>query len=82
MTQNSEWNELASVGDVDLAKIVIVCAGCRRVKDELGNWKSLNMTETKHTAVSVSHGLCLDCVVKLYPAFAADFEGHDREATK
>lgn len=42
-----------------------VCASCKRVREEDGQWTVPSSIELP--GVHVSHGICPDCTKKLYP---------------
>jgi hypothetical protein len=70
MEQNYEWNTAASAEAVSPGQIIVICAGCSRVKDERGDWKNMDLPEAGRTALLLSHGLCLECAERLYPGFS------------
>ncbi len=45
-----------------------ICANCKAIRQDDGSWKSIEayMTE-KSDKVEFSHGLCEECITKLYP---------------
>jgi CheY-like chemotaxis protein len=51
-----------------------VCASCRRIRDEDGSWSPLEDYMTKRMETQVTHGLCPECIRKLYPAYADTLE--------
>jgi phosphoserine phosphatase RsbU/P len=52
-----------------LRGILPVCANCKRVR-EGDDWTSFEQYIRKHTEAELSHGMCPDCVRKLYPQIA------------
>jgi len=44
-----------------------ICASCRKVRNEAGEWQSLERYVAEHSPTTFSHGLCNDCISKLYP---------------
>jgi response regulator RpfG family c-di-GMP phosphodiesterase len=52
-----------------LSGLLPVCASCKQVRDDQGYWSQLETYLKKHTEISFSHGLCLDCAHKLYPEY-------------
>jgi YesN/AraC family two-component response regulator len=44
-----------------LEGILPLCASCKSIPDEDGNWISLDTYVTKHTRAAFSHGLCPSC---------------------
>lgn len=58
-----------------LRSMLPMCAGCRSIRDENDQWSSVEAYLTRHAGVRISHGLCPDCVKRLYPEFAEPLEG-------
>lgn len=56
-----------------LAKLLPICAGCKKVRDDKGYWKQIEEYFNEHTGLKFSHGLCRDCIKKLYPGY---FDSH------
>lgn len=52
-----------------LRELLPMCASCRRIRDEEQQWSSLETFLTRHAGVQISHGLCPDCLVQLYPEY-------------
>ena len=53
-----------------LSGLLPICAGCKKIRDGENYWHQVESYVTKHTNVTFSHGLCPDCVKRLYPEFA------------
>lgn len=47
--------------------IIPICAECKKIQDEDGQWKNLDIYVQKHSSTRFSHGLCPHCAKKLYP---------------
>jgi hypothetical protein len=58
-----------------LRSMLPMCAGCRKIRDEHNQWSSVDAYLTKHAGVQISHGLCPDCIARLYPDLADQLEG-------
>lgn len=52
--------------------IIPICANCKKIRDDKGSWSQLEAYFSKHSEVQFSHGICPECVKKLYPEFAKD----------
>jgi PAS domain S-box-containing protein len=50
-----------------LRGLMSVCAGCKQIRDEHGNWVPMEDFLAQRTGVVFSHGLCTSCVATLYP---------------
>jgi phosphoserine phosphatase RsbU/P len=55
-----------------LRGIVPICASCKKIRDDQGFWKQVEVYVRDHTEAEFSHGICPDCIRKLYPDFAED----------
>ena len=49
-----------------LRGIVPICAGCKKIRDDQGYWKQVEVYLQEHTEAEFSHGLCPDCKKRLY----------------
>jgi PAS domain S-box-containing protein len=45
------------------------CASCHRIKDERGDWQPMEGYIQAHSKAKFSHGVCPDCLKKLYPDY-------------
>jgi CheY-like chemotaxis protein len=50
-----------------LRGIIPICAQCKKVRDDEGYWEQVEVYIGKHSEAQFSHGLCLDCMMELYP---------------
>jgi PAS domain S-box-containing protein len=50
-----------------LRGILPICANCKNIRDDKGYWNRIESYIQKHTDTEFSHGLCPDCMKKLYP---------------
>ena len=50
-----------------LTGIIPICAHCKKVRDDKGYWEQVESYVTQHTNAQFSHGICPNCVDKLYP---------------
>ena len=44
-----------------------ICASCKRIRDDRGNWKHIESYIHAHSDASFTHGMCPECASKLYP---------------
>lgn len=57
-----------------LSGIIPICASCKRIRTEQGDWQPIELYIRDHSQAEFSHGICPDCVAKLYPGiFNGDF---------
>jgi two-component system, response regulator PdtaR len=52
-----------------LKGLLPICAGCKKIRDDKGYWEGVETYIKKHTDVEFSHGLCPDCLTRLYPEY-------------
>lgn len=55
-----------------LRGIVPICAGCKQIRDDRGYWNQVEVYVRDHTEAQFSHGICPDCMKKLYPDVCKD----------
>lgn len=52
-----------------LTGLLPICASCKRIRDEQGTWETVEEYIREHTDADFSHGICPECLKKLYPEF-------------
>jgi len=52
-----------------LSGLLPICASCKKIRDDKGYWKQIETYIQDHSEAEFSHGLCPECVKKLYPDF-------------
>ena len=52
-----------------LKGIVPICASCKKIRDDRGYWQQVEAFVARHTDAQFSHGICPDCMARLYPGF-------------
>lgn len=50
-----------------LSGLLPICASCKKIRDDKGYWNQIEIYIRDHAEVEFSHGLCPDCLKKLYP---------------
>ena len=58
-----------------LRGIVPICANCKQIRDDQGYWNQVECYVRDHTEAEFSHGMCPECIQKLYPQYAGVAEG-------
>jgi PAS domain-containing protein len=53
-----------------LRGLLPICAACKKVRDDRGYWNQIEGYFLEHTNVRFTHGICPECVQKLYPEFS------------
>ena len=52
---------------IALKGIIPICASCNKVRTNQGFWHQEEIDFSDHLEAKFSHGICPDCVEKLYP---------------
>jgi len=50
-----------------LSGLLPICSNCKKIRDDKGYWNQIEVYIRDHSEADFSHGLCPDCVTKLYP---------------
>jgi CheY-like chemotaxis protein len=53
-----------------LTGLLPICSGCKRIHDESGQWLNLEDYIRAHTGAGFSHGICPECMKRVYPEYA------------
>ncbi len=49
-----------------LRGLLPICASCKKIRDDKGYWNQLETYILKHSEAEFTHGICPDCMQKLY----------------
>ncbi|MBI5020977.1 MAG: PAS domain S-box protein [Ignavibacteriales bacterium] len=52
-----------------LSGLLPICASCKKIRDDSGYWNQLESFIEHRATVQFSHGICPDCMQKLYPQY-------------
>ena len=52
-----------------LGGLLSICASCKRIRNERNAWEPLESYIQSHSEAKFSHGVCPDCLKKLYPDY-------------
>jgi PleD family two-component response regulator len=50
-----------------LSGMLPICASCKKIRDDRGYWTQIELYFREHSEVEFSHGLCPECIKRLYP---------------
>ena len=54
--------------------VIPICSSCKKIRNYRGYWTQLETYLGQHTNAEFSHGLCVDCLRKLYPDASREVE--------
>ncbi len=53
-----------------LGELLPICSNCKSIRDDKGYWQAVDRYISANTDTKLSHGICPDCIDKLYPEYA------------
>ncbi len=63
----------ASIKEIKLLHgILPICASCKKIRDDKGYWDEVEAYIEKNSEAQFSHGICPDCIKKLYPEYSQE----------
>lgn len=65
-----------------LSGLLPTCAGCRKIRDDAGDWQDMETYISEHSDADFSHGLCPSCAQRLYPEVFGSGAGGPAETVK
>lgn len=57
---------------VELRRLIPICANCKKIRNEQEYWDNLETYFKTHLDMDFTHGICPECITRLYPGLAAD----------
>ncbi|PKN24169.1 MAG: hypothetical protein CVU65_12525 [Deltaproteobacteria bacterium HGW-Deltaproteobacteria-22] len=55
-----------------LSGLLPICSSCKKIRDDKGYWSQVEIYLRRHTDAEFSHGICPECVRRLYPEYESD----------
>lgn len=52
-----------------LRGLLPICASCKKIRDDRGYWQKVEFYISNHTGAEFTHGICPDCMHRLYPEY-------------
>jgi PAS domain S-box-containing protein len=59
-----------------LKGLLPICASCKKIRDDRGYWEKVELYISKHTEAEFTHGICPDCLQRLYPEYSLNPKNH------
>ena len=53
-----------------LRGLLPICASCKKIRDDHGYWQKVESYISDHTQAEFTHGICPDCLRRLYPEYS------------
>ena len=70
LTQANQELEAAMKDLRTLSGLLPICSSCKKIRDDQGYWQQVEHYLQRHSQATFTHGLCPDCIRKLYPDMA------------
>ncbi len=64
-----------------LRGILPICASCKKIRDDKGYWHQVELYIRDHSEAEFSHGICPECMAKLYPNLTRNDVNGSKETT-
>ena len=55
-----------------LRGLLPICSSCKSIRDDNGYWNQIESYIKQHSEAEFSHGICPECMKKLYPEYTSD----------
>jgi hypothetical protein len=52
-----------------LRGLLPICSSCKKIRDDQGYWTQMESYISKHSEAEFSHGICPECLERLYPGY-------------
>ena len=66
-----------------LSGLLPICSSCKKIRDDRGYWNGVETYISEHSEAEFTHGICPDCMRKLYPEIADEvLLGLEKDETK
>ena len=49
-----------------------ICSSCKKIRNDAGSWEQIETYVRSHSEAEFSHGICPECMQKLYPEYCCD----------
>jgi len=70
LVQKNEALEGALAEVKTLSGLLPMCAHCKKIRDDKGYWNQLEAYLSEHSGVTLSHGICPECIKEHYSDYA------------
>ena len=57
-----------------LSGLLPICSSCKNIRNDEGYWQQIEDYISKHSDLDFTHGICGECVKKLYPELYPKFK--------
>ncbi len=58
-----------------LSGMLPICASCKNIRDDEGYWQRIEQYISEHSEAIFTHGICPECIKKLYPKHISNTAG-------
>ena len=73
----------AALAEVNkLSGLLPICASCKRIRNDDGQWQQMELYIREHSEAEFSHGLCPECAEQAYAQFARTRAEEERQSKR
>ncbi len=58
-----------------LSGLLPICSSCKKIRNDKGYWTQIESYILEHSGAEFSHGICPECIKKLYPEYSQPESG-------
>jgi hypothetical protein len=62
-----------------LSGLLPICSNCKKIRDDSGYWQAVEEYVMDHSDAQFTHGICPDCMKRLYPGYAAKMTAGEKD---
>jgi hypothetical protein len=62
-----------------LSDLLPICSSCKKIRDDAGYWQQVDNYFAKRSGLRFTHGICPDCLDKLYPEVVQRLENKAKD---
>jgi len=59
--------------------LIPICSGCKKIRDDSGYWQEVEAYIEARSEAEFSHGLCPECIRRLYPDYAGRIAARSKD---
>lgn len=60
-----------------LQGILPICAHCKKIRNEQGNWQQIEIYVENHSRAEFSHGICPECIREHFPEYEDELDDEE-----
>jgi hypothetical protein len=74
LLEEKEQLEVALKEIKTLSGLIPICSSCKKIRNDEGYWEQVETYIKNHSGADFTHGICPECIAKLYPDYTGKTE--------